>query len=391
MESPRVYSVPLKTKVAHITGGFGCPNGFDFCCTFHYFKRRYIPFLPSGRKLHETMQMMDRKAQKAGDVSSGYIFIDKDFFVQEKRAREFLDCVRKEGVSRSIMGFGSVRGLSRFTADEMGFDIIWTAFEGTNSGYKKLQGAKLDDLYRDLKSRGVAILSSIIIGFPYQGKKQVLAEFGQLMDLGPALWQILIYFAFPGTPVYREVMAKGRYLSAYRDQPDYRTFDGFSMHFKLAHFKPQELEDLQRELYRRAFETLGPSLLRVTKAWFDGYRNMKHSARPLLRQRAERMRVYSHNAIPGIYPAIWFGPNRERRSEARKLLAEIVSEFGALSLKKRLECGATVPLSLWTWLTEGLGIFQQPRLYRSEQRLDARHPSAYDNPQNALDGCRTRI
>ncbi|MDH3783627.1 MAG: radical SAM protein, partial [Desulfobulbaceae bacterium] len=44
IESPRVYSVPLKTKVAHITGGLGCPNGCDFCCTSHYFKRRYIPF-----------------------------------------------------------------------------------------------------------------------------------------------------------------------------------------------------------------------------------------------------------------------------------------------------------------------------------------------------------
>jgi hypothetical protein len=254
-----------------------------------------------------------------------------------------------------------------------------------------LQGAKLDDLYGDLKSRGVAILSSMIIGFPYQDKKQVLAEFRQLMNLGPALWQILIYFAFPGTPLYREVLAEGRYLSAYRDQPDYRTYDGFSMHFKHAHFKPQELEELQQELYRRAFEKLGPSMLRVMKAWFYGYRKMKHSARPLLRQRAERMRVYLYNAIPGIYPAIWFGPNYERRAEARKFLAEIVSEFGSLSLKKRLECWATVPLSFWTWLTDSLGIFQQPKLYRSEHRLDARRHSTYDNSPNALDGCRTRV
>jgi hypothetical protein len=35
------------------------------------------------------------------------------------------------------MGLGSVRGLSQFTANEiaeMGFDIIWAAFKGTNSG-----------------------------------------------------------------------------------------------------------------------------------------------------------------------------------------------------------------------------------------------------------------
>jgi hypothetical protein len=318
------------------------------------------------------MLMMERKAKEAGDCLSGFIFIDEDFFIHEKRAREFLDCVREGGVSPSIMGFGSVRGLSNFTADEiaeMGFDIIWTAFEGTHSGYKKLRGARLDSLYRDLKSRGVAILTSMIIGFPYQDQKKVQSEFEQLMDLAPDLWQILIYFAFPGTPLHKQVLEEGRYLGAYRDQPDYRKFDGFSMHFKHDHFKPQEIEALQKALYRRAFETLGPSLVRVMRTWFEGHLAMKSSSRPLLRQRAERMRGYVQSALPGIYPAIRFGPNRQRRAEARRLLEDIVKEFGSFSLKNRLMCWGTVPLSLWTWTKENLGLLQQPRLLRREYRL----------------------
>jgi haloalkane dehalogenase len=371
IESPRVYSYPLKTKVAHITGGLGCPNGCDFCCTSHFFNRQYIPFIRSGRELYETMQRMERKASAAGDRLSGFIFIDEDFFIHEKRAREFLECVREAGFSASIMGFGSVRGLSRFTADEiaeMGFDIIWTAFEGANSGYTKLRGAKLEDLYGGLRSRGVAVLTSMIIGFPYQDRKQVWREFGRLMALGPALWQILIYFAFPGTPLYRKVLAEDRYLQAYREHPDYRTFDGFSMHFKHPHFDPQELENLQRALYRKAFETLGPSLVRVIRTWFDGYQSMKASSRPLLQRRAERMRAYVQSALPGIYPAIRFGPNRDRRREARRFLKEIEREFGALRLKDRLACWATLPLCFWTWATERFGLFQQPRLLRLEHR-----------------------
>jgi hypothetical protein len=315
---------------------------------------------------------MERKAIEVGDSLSGFIFIDEDFFIHEKRAREFLDCIREGGVAPSIMGFGSVRGLSQFTANEiaeMGFDIIWTAFEGTNSGYKKLRGEKLDDLYHGLKSRGVAILTSMIIGFPYQDQKMVQSEFKQLMDLAPDLWQILIYFAFPGTPLHRKVLDEGRYLSAYRDQPDYRRFDGFSMHFKHDHFKPEEIENLQKVLYRRAFETLGPSLVRVMKTWFDGYLIMKSSSRPLLRQRAERMRGYVRSALPAIYPAIWFGPNRQRRAEARHFVEDIVKEFGSFTLKNRLECWGTVPLSLWTWMKENLGLFQQPRLLRREYRF----------------------
>ena len=371
IESPRVYSFPLKTKVAHITGGLGCPNGCDFCCTSHFFKRKYVPFIKSGRELYDTMRYMERTAREAGEALSGFIFIDEDFFIHEKRAREFLACVREGGIATSVMGFGSVRGLSQFTADEiaeMGFDTIWTAFEGVESGYKKLQGKRLNELYEDLRSRGVAILSSMIIGFPYQDRARVMEELKMLIELGPSLWQILIYFAFPGTPLYQKVLEEDRYLSHYRENPDYRTFDGFSMHFKHPHFSPAQLEDLQKELYRSCYEMLGPSLVRVLRAWFEGWKNLRDSPGSLLRERAERMRSYVLNAVPGIYPAILFGPNRNRRAEARAFLREIQREFGTLSVTERLRCWGTVPLSLWTWMTEKLDLFQQPRLLRIEHR-----------------------
>jgi hypothetical protein len=373
IESPRVFSYPLKSKVAHITGGLGCPNGCDFCCTSHFFNRKYVPFVKSGKDLYDTILLMERKAREAGEEISGFIIIDEDFFIHAKRAREFLACVREDGKPLSIMGFGSVRGLSQFTADEiaeMGFDILWTAFEGTGSGYEKLKGLDPDALYQGLKSRGVAILTSMIIGFPFQDRAQVLEDFRKLVDLGPALWQVLIYFAFPGTPLHRQVLAEERYLPNYQKNPDYRTFDGFSMHFKHPHFTQKELENLQRELYRKAFEVLGPSLIRVVRTWFEGYRNLKNSPNPLLRGRAERMCDYVRSALPSLYPAIWFGPNADKRNEAREFLKDIEKELGSLSAKERLFGWATVPLTTWTWLTEKVSLFQQPRLLRIEHRMN---------------------
>ena len=82
--------------------------------------------------------------------------------------------------------------------------------------------------------------------------------------------------------------------------------------------------------------------------------SMKSSSRPLLHQRAERMCGYVRGALPAIYSAIWFGPNRQRRAEARQFLDEIVKEFGSLSFKKRLECWGTLSLSFWTWMKESL-------------------------------------
>ena len=369
VESPRIYSFPLKTKVAHITGGLGCPNGCDFCCTSHFFKRKYIPFVKSGKEMYNLILDMEKHAEKAGDELSGFILIDEDFFLHEKRAREFLQCVREGGKPLSIMGFGSVRGLSKFTPDEiaeMGFDILWTAFEGTESNFNKLKGKSLSELYSSLKSRGVALLSSMIIGFPYQDRAKIMEEFRMITDLGPSLWQVLIYFAFPGTPLHKQMVEESRYLPEYRNNPDYRTFDGFSMHFSHPHFTAAELKEMQSELYRKNFETLGPSILRVVNVWFKGYRNLKDSSNPLLSGRAERMKEYVRSAIPAMYPAMILGPNKERRTEARKLFHEIIQETGGISMKERLFGLATLPLAGWTWLTTKLNILQQPKLLRVE-------------------------
>jgi hypothetical protein len=182
------------------------------------------------------------------------------------------------------------------------------------------------------------------------------------------LWQILIYFAFPGTPFYKRALDEDLYHPAYRDNPDYRKFDGFSMHFKHRHFSPDELEQLQRSIYRDNFEQLGPSIVRVIRTWFEGWRHLRHASSPLLRERGQRMREYVVAALPGLYPAAFFGPNRVQRRNARKLIRQIYSEFGAPRLTDRLSGWAALPLAAWTWLALQLGIGQQPRLLRVEHR-----------------------
>ena len=369
IESPRVFSYSLPTKVAHITGGLGCPNGCDFCCTSHYFKRKYIPFVRSGRELYDVIRQMEKAAGAAGDHLSGFIIIDEDFFIHTSRAREFLECVRQSGRSLSLMGFGSVKGLSKFTADEiaeMGFDILWTGFESPSAGYPKMEGNDLTTLYTALKNRGVAILSSMIIGFPDQDRKQILQDARQLQELGPALWQILIYFAFPGTPFYERAISDNLYHAKYLQNPDYRKFDGFSMHFKHRHFLPEELERLQNQLYQDSFERLGPSIVRFVETWFDGWRHMRQASNPLLRDRAKRMRAYIEGALPGLYPAAFFGPNRIQRRKARVLIRQIKSAFDPLPVSSRLSGLATLPLASWTWLASRFKIGQQPGLLRVE-------------------------
>lgn len=370
--APRVYSYPLRTRVAHVTGGLGCPNGCDFCSTSHFFKRTHIPFVKTGRELYDLLLENQRQAERRGEELSGFIVIDEDFFLQEQRAREFLDCVRSGGRSFPLMGFGSVKGLSRFSADEiaeMGFETIWVAFESEAAGYEKLRGKDLEELYASLRERGIAVLASMIIGFPFQDRAQVEKEFARLMKLAPAMCQFLIYFAFPGTPLHRKVLAERGFLPEYAENPDYRRWDGFTLHLQHPAFTAAELERLQKDLFRRDFETLGPSLVRLFRVWFEGYRNLKDSANPVLRRRAEHMGAYLEGSFHGLYPAVLFGPNRQRRREAAELVREIARTFGGFSLKRKMLCTATVLLACWTKLAGRLPFLGQPVLLREEHRI----------------------
>ena len=371
--SINLYRCQFDAKVAHITGGLGCPNGCDFCCTSHFYKRKYVPFVKSGRELYDTVIQMQQKAAEAGDTLSAFIFIDEDFFLHQKRAREFLEAVREGGQPLSVMGFGSIKGLSNFTADEiaeMGFDTIWTAFEGVESGYEKLKGKPIAELYSELQARGVNLLSSMIVGFPYQDEPTIMKEFDRLMSLKPTLVQILIYFAFPGTPFYKQVTEEDRYLPQYKNNPDFRRYDGFSMHFKHDHFTAEGLEALQRKLYHEDYVRQGSSLVRFISTMHQGYRNLRNSDRPLLRARADKFIEYARSAAPALVPAAWVSPTPETRAMARQLIRDIVADtrpFGAID---RLMSAGAFAMAGWTWLSEKLNVHQQPALLRVEYRMN---------------------
>jgi hypothetical protein len=380
--SVSVLGHQLPSVVGHVTAGLGCSNGCDFCCTSHFYDRKYVPFSRTGRDVYESLMATRARATAEGVRMNGFIVIDEDFFLHRKRAMEFLDCVREGGEPLSIMGFGSVRGLSQFSAREiaeMGFDLVWNAFEGKQSGYRKQQGKSYPELYGDLKSVGCATLTSMIIGFPYQDEAQVWREFEELMKLEPGLTQCLIYFAFPGTPFHEQVVAEDRYLPKYKHAPDLRRWDGFAMHFKHPKFDgPEQVERLQRAIYDEDFRRLGPSPLRLARVWLTGFENLKNDDNPILRKRAERLREDVRGALPVCSATMAFGPSPEARERARQLRSDIIRLTGELSPRERVMETGSPAMFLASRAARALGVLQQPGLLRTEHRINARNGARAD-------------
>ncbi len=379
--SPMVLGHQPSTVVGHVTAGLGCPNGCDFCCTSHFFKRKYVRYLKTGREIYEAMLATRERSRADGQDMKSYILIDEDFFLHHKRAREYLECVREGGEALSVMGFGSVRGLSRFTAREiaeMGFTTIWNAFEGMGAGYGKQKGRSMPELYRDLRSIGCGQLTSMIIGFPYQDEARMRAEFEELMKLEPSMVQCLIYFAFPGTPFHDQVIREKRYLPRYRERPDLRRWDGFAMHFEHPEFdRPEQVEALQREFYREDFRRLGPTPLRMARVWLTGFENLRGDPNPLLRDRAELLRRDVRGVFPALRSAILFAPSKAARERARVLRRDIIRLTGEPTAAERAKEHLAPTLYLAARAARTLDILQQPGLLRTEHRTararDSRH------------------
>jgi len=387
-EIPMPYKNPLIVSWLKVFGwkvsgtgkifaGLGCPNGCDFCCTSHFFKRKHIKLLPTGRDIYNVIERyLDT------DPNLVFLIIDEDFLLNKKRAMEFREAVMQSGKSLSIFAFSSIKAISQYTVEEileMGIDGFWIGYEGTRSGYAKQQGRPVGEILTEFREHGITILTSMIIGFDYQTPEVIAQELDGLMKLKPALGQYLIYGPVPGTPFNERVHRENLLHEKYVQNPEmlYRRADGFTTMMKHPTLSPEEIENLQRWCFEQDFQRLGPSIFRTLENQFLGYQKLKNSPNALLRKKAE---IYADNlrcAYPVFLAGRVFGPNQIIRRWIGTLEQQIIAELGKPTLAQTFKSVLGIGAAIWTAITLKFNLFQNPKLIRTEYRLPSRGWSAF--------------
>jgi radical SAM superfamily enzyme YgiQ (UPF0313 family) len=387
-EIPMPYKHPLIVSSLKVFGwkvsgtgkifaGLGCPNGCDFCCTSHFFSRKHIKLLPTGRDIYAVVERyLDL------DPSLVFLILDEDFLLNKKRAMEFRECVLEGGRQPSIFAFSSIKAISQYTVEEileMGIDGFWIGYEGTRSNYAKQQGRPVDEILTEFREHGITVLTSMIVGFDYQTPEIVAKELDGLMKLKPALGQYLIYGPVPGTPFYERVIRENLLQDHYTSDKDlfYRRADGFRTMIKHPTLSPEQIEDLQRWCFEQDFQRLGPSIYRVLEGRLLGYLKLKHSANPVLRRKAEYYAAELRYAYPVFLAGKWLGPNAIVRKWIGELEQRIHAELGSPAVGQRAKSLLGVGAALWTGLTLKLDLFQHPKLQRTTYRIPDRSWSSF--------------
>jgi radical SAM superfamily enzyme YgiQ (UPF0313 family) len=366
------------SRTGIVFGGLGCPNGCDFCCTSHFFKRKHIRLLPTGADIY---QVIERYLEV--DPKLAILILDEDFLLNRRRAMEFREAVLRGGKPLSIFVFASVRALSQYTVTEileMGIDGMWIGYEGTRSGYAKQSGRPVADIFREYREHGISILASMIVGFPYQTPEIIAEELAGLLALRPVLAQFLIYGPCPGTPFYERVVREGILLPEVAEDAErfYRRGTGFHAMVSHPSMTSEQIEAAQEFCYREDFRSLGPVLHRSVERWLEGYLKLRESPSALLRAKAELIAADLRRAYPLFLVGRLLGPTAQVRSWIGRLQQRIHVALGSPTWKERLQSVAAVGMGLWTGLTLRLGLFQHPPLVRHTFRMpDARPGRAW--------------
>ena len=363
------------SKTGMIFAGLGCPNGCDFCCTSHFFKRKHIKLLPTGQDIYN---VAERYLELDPDITM--VVLDEDFLLNRERAYQFREAVIAGGKALSIFAFASIKAISQYDISElveMGIDGLWIGYEGTRSGYAKQEGRAPEELFPELRRHGISILASMIVGLPYQDEATVRAEREGLFALKPDLSQFLIYGPTPGTPFYQRVIEENRLREEFvRDRERYyKSCDGFAAMVEHPKLTGDAIESLQRESYDEDFQRLGPSIYRSVETWMLGWRTLRDSANPMLRRKADRFAKDLRHAYPVFLAGRLFGPNRLVRRWVAEMQQEVHEALGRPTVSERIQSVAAAGLALWSAFTLKLDLLQHPRLVRNEYRVPAEAPA----------------
>ncbi|MBI4397961.1 MAG: hypothetical protein HY586_02415 [Candidatus Omnitrophica bacterium] len=370
----KIFSVPFGEN-GMIFAGLGCPNGCDFCCTSHFFKRQHIRLLPTGDDIFNVvMKYMEH------NPAMNFTVLDEDFLLNQSRARRFLELVRSSGVTPSMFVFSSVKALSQYDVKElveMGISGLWIGYEGKHSNFEKQKGRNPQELFTDLRAHGIVILASMVIGFDYQSPEIIETELNELLGLCPTFTQTLIYGPTPGTPFYERIMKEKRLVSALEGDRDlyYKRCTGFYGMVRHPKLSSRQLEHIQAKCFRMDFEKLGPSILRSVENWFLGYQKLYREKSETLRRRAERYRKDIIDSLPIFLSARLLGPTRRVRRQAGRLYRQVTKFFGKPSFFGHLQSLAALTMALWTALTLWLNWFQHPGTIRISYRFPTQRKS----------------
>ncbi len=328
---------------ATILASVGCPLGCNFCTTSAFFggKGKVVTFLETGQDLFRAMA----DAEAALGVTC-FFMMDENFLLYKKRALELLALMKQHGKLWSMYVFSSANAIAKYDVRELvdlGITWIWLGLESPQASYNKLAGSDTAVLTRELQAHGIRVHGSTIVGLEHHTPENITAEIEHAVSHDADCHQFMLYTPVPGTPLYEEMERQGRM----RHEVDLADIHGqHQFNFQHAAISAQESKRLLDWAFQLDYERNGPSLYRVTRTMFDGWRRHRDhkDERVRARVRAEGKGLAGNTAV------LW-AMERYLRTSSPAIAERAAALRRGLEREMGLVCRAfeaAGPLLLWS-------------------------------------------
>ena len=248
----KVYTY-LGTTTQQVETSRGCPHNCKFCCIIKMWKD------PSQHIVYRTKSLL-RIMKEVYDVDwrNNFIFFCEDnFTINVKRTKKILDAIIRSGVNNK-MQFSCQSRVDTLYRNQWLIDHLEKAnfgqvFLGVESVHQKslnamnkknLTPAMVRKVIKMLRDRGISIFGGVIIGYPGETQTMVRQNIQYAKSLDMDCVQFTPITAFPGTPFYDEMKAKGMITSH-----NYKHYDLFHVMMRTEQLTNIEMYRLVMESY----------------------------------------------------------------------------------------------------------------------------------------------
>jgi hypothetical protein len=334
----------LGSTAATIVPSVGCPMGCNFCTTSAFFggKGKVLNFYQTGEELYGVMSDAEDKL----GVSSFFV-MDENFLLNRRRAKELLARMKRGGKSWDLYVFSSANAIAQYTMEELvelGVSWVWMGLESPRSGYSKLAGVDTLTMTRELRSHGIRVLGSTIVGMEHHTPENIGEEIEHAVAHDADFHQFMLYTPVPGTPLYRQMLDEERLVEG-----DLADIHGqFQFNFRHPAISKEQSKEFLDAAFLRDFERNGPSLFRFCKTTLQGWRRYKDHPDPRIRRRFRRDATalkWSYSGLLWAMEHLLRPTNAPVARQIRTLRREVRRELGPASMLSEWSLG---PLMLAT-------------------------------------------
>ena len=365
LKAPRGGGDPAATIIPSV----GCPMGCSFCTTSSFFggKGRFVNFYETGRQLFDIMCDVERKL----GVRT-FFMMDENFLLYKKRALELLDSMKRHGKAWSMFVFSSANAIRKYDMRqlvELGVSWVWIGFESSRSGYVKLKDADTVALTHELQSHGIRVQGSTIIGMEHHTPENIHDEIEHAVAHDADCHQFMLYTPVPGTPLHAEMQAQGRML----EHVDLADIHGqYKFNFRHEHISRDDSKSWLDLAFQRDFEANGPSLFRMMRTMFEGWKRYGQDDDVRVRTRfnadADKLRQ-GYGAVLWAMERYLRDSNEAVSARVRDLRRQIEHELGGLS---RVIDRVVGPVLLWSARRE-VAVYPTGRPIEPQTFVERRH------------------